>query len=444
MAWAPPPPALSAGNPASARQADFYVAPDGSDSNPGTRSQPWRTIQRAADSLLPGDTVYIRAGTFRERVLPLNSGSDAAHWITYSAYPGEVVTIDGTGINVPADEGLIYILQKSYIRMAGLQIVHSSYAGLLAEDSDHITIENIRTYDTASSGIGIWGGSHVLLAGNRVEQAGSNGMQECITVAGTGTFEVRDCEVLQCRKEGITAKDGASNGKIWRNRVHHTDHVGIYVDGEFTYTFNIEVFQNTIHDIVYKDGITVATEAGGLVENVSIYNNLTYDNGFFGIGISACCPVAEHHPIRNVRILNNTVCRNGTSGWGGGISIGENPDLEGIVVRNNIVSQNVSFQIAADAAVPPASLAVDHNLIDGYRDYEGETDGTDMVLGDPRFVNPAAADFHLRPGSPAIGKGSSLLAPAQDHDGFPRPPASIDLGALQFIPWRLFLSFVMR
>jgi len=53
----------------------YYVAPDGDDSNPGTEAEPWQTIQKAADTLLAGDTVYIRAGTYSERVAPLNSGS---------------------------------------------------------------------------------------------------------------------------------------------------------------------------------------------------------------------------------------------------------------------------------------------------------------------------------------------------------------------------------
>ena len=35
-----------------------------------------------------------RAGTYNERVIPENSGS-AGNYITYAAYPGETVTIDG-------------------------------------------------------------------------------------------------------------------------------------------------------------------------------------------------------------------------------------------------------------------------------------------------------------------------------------------------------------
>ena len=43
--------------------AEYYVSKSGSDSNPGTEAQPWETIQKAAKTLLAGDTVYIKTGT---------------------------------------------------------------------------------------------------------------------------------------------------------------------------------------------------------------------------------------------------------------------------------------------------------------------------------------------------------------------------------------------
>ncbi len=89
-----------------ARQATiYYVATTGDDDNPGTIDLPWQTIQKAANTLVAGDTVYIRAGTYPEQVIPQNSGS-AGQYITYAAYPGETATIDGTGVVVPESGGL--------------------------------------------------------------------------------------------------------------------------------------------------------------------------------------------------------------------------------------------------------------------------------------------------------------------------------------------------
>ena len=51
----------------------YYVATDGNDGNPGTEALPWQTIQKAAKTMVAGDTVYIRSGTYNERVIPENS-----------------------------------------------------------------------------------------------------------------------------------------------------------------------------------------------------------------------------------------------------------------------------------------------------------------------------------------------------------------------------------
>jgi hypothetical protein len=75
-------------------QDTFYVAPDGNDAAAGTIGAPFATIQHFADIAYPGDTCYIRAGTYRETVTPARSGNATAH-ITYRAYPGETVTVSG-------------------------------------------------------------------------------------------------------------------------------------------------------------------------------------------------------------------------------------------------------------------------------------------------------------------------------------------------------------
>ncbi len=38
-----------------------------SDANPGTEALPWLTIQHAADTLVAGDTVLVKAGSYPER-----------------------------------------------------------------------------------------------------------------------------------------------------------------------------------------------------------------------------------------------------------------------------------------------------------------------------------------------------------------------------------------
>ena len=68
---------------------DFFVSPTGSDSNAGTVTQPYLTIQKCATTTPSGGTCELRAGTYHETVTP-NSG------ITITSYDGEVVTVDGS------------------------------------------------------------------------------------------------------------------------------------------------------------------------------------------------------------------------------------------------------------------------------------------------------------------------------------------------------------
>jgi nitrous oxidase accessory protein NosD len=416
--------------------AVYYVAPTGNDAHPGTLAQPWRTIGKAAATLTAGDTVFIRAGTYPEWVMPQNSGAPG-QYITYTAYPGETVTIDGAGLPVPQYSGLIDLALKNYIRVSGLRVLNSSDQGIQADGSSNIIIENNYTYNTVGSGIGVWGSQNVIVAGNEVERACTGIYNECISVGVTDNFEVRNNYVHHAypnlMKEGICAKDGSANGKVYGNRVHDTL-VGIYVDAQARDTYNIQVYGNLVYHnggqgLHYYggNGIALASEVGGSLENIQVFNNISHGNYWHGIQVSACCIAS--HPMTNIRIINNTFYNNGKE-WGCGIAF-DNPQALNAVLRNNICSQNSGPQITLDAQVNPANCQIDHNLIDGPSDVYG----TAYVEGNPRFVDAAQGDFRLRAGSPAIDRGSAVAAPSADYRGVPRPQgAGFDMGAYEYQP----------
>ena len=78
----------------SIQAAEFHVAPDGNDTNPGTKARPFATIQAAVNKLQPGDTCLIRAGVYRETVTFPRSGT-ADKPITLKPYGNERVTVSG-------------------------------------------------------------------------------------------------------------------------------------------------------------------------------------------------------------------------------------------------------------------------------------------------------------------------------------------------------------
>lgn len=70
---------------------EYVVATNGDDGNSGTGSQPWRTLQHAADSVGPGDTVSVRAGDYAGAYIE-SSGTSSAP-IVFRAFGGEAPSI---------------------------------------------------------------------------------------------------------------------------------------------------------------------------------------------------------------------------------------------------------------------------------------------------------------------------------------------------------------
>lgn len=91
--------------------AALFVDPKGSNDHDGrTEAKPVKTVQYAANLAQPGDTVYLRAGIYRESVRPRRSG-EAGKPITYTSYPGERAQINGADLleqTWAKGEGVIY------------------------------------------------------------------------------------------------------------------------------------------------------------------------------------------------------------------------------------------------------------------------------------------------------------------------------------------------
>jgi hypothetical protein len=87
------------------------------------------------------------------------------------------------------------------------------------------------------------------------------------------------------------------------------------------------------------------------------------------------------------------------------------PGATGTDVRNNIAYGNGTTEILG--------LGVGTTL-------------TNNLITDPRFVNPAAFDFNIQTGSPAINAGVTLSQIQTDFKGTPRPQGgAYDIGAYE-------------
>ncbi|MCY9667150.1 right-handed parallel beta-helix repeat-containing protein [Paenibacillus alginolyticus] len=339
------PVAIASGAPA----RDYYVSPEGNDTNPGTVNEPLVSIQKAIDSVEPGGTVYLLEGSYRQTVRIAKSGSQAQGYITLRNAEGQTAILDGTGVQLVAD-GAIHIDNASYVRVEGLEISH------YRTDSADITPIGIRV-----SG----GGSNIEISGNRINDIGTDaghgkggGNAHGIAVYGNTATPLQHLAIIQ--NELYNLKLGASeamaiNGnvdgfRILQNTVHDNNNIGIDVIGfegtapnpdqdqarngmiaeNYVYNIssfgnpaygneysaagiyvdggkNITIMNNDVHDNDY--GIELASEhAGGLTTEVEVSLNRIYHNRAAGItlggydesrGGTSDCIIKENELIEN-------------------------------------------------------------------------------------------------------------------------------------------------
>jgi len=80
----------------SALAAEYYVAPTGSDSNPGTQASPWGTVQKAASTAAAGDTsTSVPAPTLLRR--PVGATASSSRRAGHRTPTNQVLGLPGRG-----------------------------------------------------------------------------------------------------------------------------------------------------------------------------------------------------------------------------------------------------------------------------------------------------------------------------------------------------------
>lgn len=96
----------------------YYVSESGNDEFSGAKEKPYRTINKGAAMAIAGDTVYVMAGVYRERVAPPRSGLPEKP-IVFFGEPGKNVFIKGSEIWEPKWEsdgnGNWYAIPEDYL-----------------------------------------------------------------------------------------------------------------------------------------------------------------------------------------------------------------------------------------------------------------------------------------------------------------------------------------
>jgi hypothetical protein len=414
--------------------ATYYVSLGGSDSNQGTESQPWLTIQKAADTLVAGDTVYIKAGTYNEAVFTQNSGN-AGNYITYAANPGDTVIIDGTGVD--ANNG--FIVDKTYIKLSGLEICNWNEAGVWAENAGYLEISDCVVHNVIYA-IGVADGTHDFVL-NRVEMhhfdgygfdASPTGGADCYN----GTFNdgiahtARDPEQ---NVDGFALGHGTQHDFVFNRCVTYDVYDGFDISSRNT-TLNRCLAYNC-----WNGGYKLWQD------NITLVNCIGYNAGSANVELDW-----DGNP-RTSTLLNCTFVDGGLYNvWveNSGDSLhmyncilagGDNIGLafEQMGVHNYQGDYNLFHNDLADRAI--AVAYTDEFLLSqiesgAWTTYSGQDANSLVAYTDTEiFVNPTGFDLHLLPTSPAIDKGTNAGAPSEDYDGNVRPHGSgYDIGAYEY------------
>ncbi len=322
---------------------DIYVdKKKGSDSNLGGKFAPFKTIQKALDTVLAGQTVYVHKGTYIGANQFKSSGRYGSP-ITLKAVEGERVKLKAK----KSERSCILDLNgKSNIRIEGLELCstkgNEAY-GILMENCEH---------DIVISGNKI----HHISAVRKSNYGGDANAILCFGDADTDADSIHDIviennEVYRINpgwSEAISVAGNARDVIIRNNKVHHIKNIGIDVCGNFSYSSdkvldqprNCEVYGNT----TYRCRSPYAACAGIYVDgarDIKVHDNVTYANQY-GIEIGAEQPVTGY-PTKNIEVYNNEIRDNLICG----IRVGgyfdksiETGTVENTVFRNNTLKNN--------------------------------------------------------------------------------------------------------
>ena len=114
-----------------AQGADYYVSPQGSDSNPGSSTQPFRTITRAYSQAAAGTTIIVLPGVYTDYQsgwgLHLNKNGTASSPITLRSQVRGGAVIDGQNVS---DRNQAIYLDGSYNIIDGFEIRGGPHGGI--------------------------------------------------------------------------------------------------------------------------------------------------------------------------------------------------------------------------------------------------------------------------------------------------------------------------
>ena len=390
----------------------YYVAPppSGDDSNSGTFSDPWATLQFAADQVSAGDLVLVRTGSYDG--FQLTTSGVTGQPIEFAAYLEEMPEVVSDNASTP--DG-INLEGASFVVIDGFRVDDRTRAGIRAVLCEHVTLKNNVTQNNGKWGILTGFCDDLLIEGN----------------VTSGSLN----------EHGIYVSNSGDRPTIRGNWIFDNNANGIHMNGDLSQGGDGVISEALVeNNMIFGNG---AAGGSGIncdgVQNSLIRNNVILDQHASGISLYR---IDGGAPSSGNRVLNNTVHLASDGRW----ALNIQDASSGNEIVNNTLWSDHSFRGAIDIdSASLVGLRSEANAVEG----RFTTDGGNSVLDlaqwqfltgdtlsfeaspDQLFVLPGV-DYHLKVGSPAIDHGETRADVPTDFEGNSRPVGvAFDIGAYE-------------
>src|SRR3990167_6681558 len=432
----------------------YYVATTGSDSNSGTSAAPFKTIQKAANTVVAGDTVKIKTGTYVEKVTVSKSGTSGNPISFANNGDGEVIISGGSSCASSNLTNNFLIESQNYVRISGLTAKNASEAAIRINGGGNHIIDNNKILDwncadledQLRAGVAAWNGAKNLwVLSNTISRTAKNTLmgdgfwtKNTGDSTGGGHIIAKNTIIGAYDAVGGEPEDTTYGGvhkdaDIYENTVTNCNDDGIQPEGGNT---NVRVWDKKITSCMLGVGMA-PTKKGPLY----VFRNVIVDSrprwtagqGMFKLGDYTTGRIYVFH--------NSYYSTNGADGFKQ-----SNTQLGNMVSRNNSVySSRYAIETTSHNGLPmdfnydllytsATSRFVKWNNNNDYTDlakFQATGQETRGIQANPKYVNPSGGDLTLQSGAPGIDKGQVLPNFNDANSAWAYTGTAPDMGAFE-------------
>lgn len=370
---------------------NYYVSNSGNNSNTGlTLNLAWLTLQKAANTVAPGDCVLVANGTYVG--MYLSTSGTTGNPIVFKAL-GNSATVNMP--NATTNDG-INVEGADWIVIDGFRVINQPRTGIRVVLSDNCVVKNNFCDNNSRWGI-------------------LTGFAENIII------EYNECSNSQI-EHGIYFSNSADNPIIRYNKSHHNNANGIHMNGDISLGGDGIISNARVEgNIIWENGV-----AGGSgincdgVQNSIFLNNLLYSNHASGISLYM---IDGGDGAKNNKVYNNTIINASNARWCVNIADGSTGNSVFNNILINLHPTRGSISVTANSLT---GFTSNNNIVINRMSNDGgntvstlaawqtstSQDAASLLAAAQTsiFVDPTTFDYHLLVTSQARDAGSSTVS----------------------------------